>query len=62
MKRKANPEFVSNIRVFYRAKDNAAAAEFQAKLRALIEDQVDGNWLEYRVSLTGTGADLPEYL
>lgn len=62
MKRKPNPEHRIDVRVFVRAKTTAAATELANKINKLIEDEIGGNFLKYRVSLTGSHVELVENL
>lgn len=57
-----NPEFVTEIRVFVRAKDTQAATQFANAINTMIANEVAGNFLKYRVSLTGNSVTVVENL
>lgn len=57
-----NPEHRIDVRVFVRTKDTDAAVEFANKINRLIADEVTGNFLKYRVSLTGNSVEVVENL
>lgn len=61
-KRKTNPEHCLELRVFFRVKNKDAALQFAKMLGDLIEDEVGGNYLKYRVSLTGKHLEYLENL
>lgn len=51
--RRKNHEHLIEIRCYVRAANQEAAARFAQQLNNLIEQEVTGNFLKYRVSLTG---------